>query len=113
MLYTTCVIEPGGGYKWPEHSGALQPSPWLSKADRCGADDARTPVRRAASRRLASPAHEIWLAEGLGGGHRCSGALLHLLGRHVLDVSGDVPAVTEGILEPPRAIAVELVLDRA
>ena len=88
-------------------------SPWLSKADRCGADDARTPVRRAASRRLASPAHEIWLAECLAGGHRCSGALLHLLGGHVLDVSGDVPAVTEGILEPPRAIAVELVLDRA
>ena len=64
------------------------------------------------SRRLVSPAHEIWIAECLGGGHRCSGALLHLLGGHVLDVSGDVPAVTEGVLEPPRAIAVELVLDR-
>src|SRR5262249_17752270 len=38
------------------------------------------------------------------------GALLHLVGRYVLDVSRHAPAMSEGILELPGAVAVELVL---
>src|SRR5437588_12479718 len=46
------------------------------------------------------------------GFHDRLGASLELLRRHVLDVSGDGPDVTERVLERPGAIAVELVLHR-
>jgi hypothetical protein len=46
------------------------------------------------------------------GGHR-GNTLLHLIGPHILNVSGDIPSVTEGVLESPGAIAIELILDRA
>src|SRR5439155_21868070 len=45
------------------------------------------------------------------GAHRRGGPPLHLLGRHVLDVSRDVPDVAEGVLDPAAPVAVELVFD--
>src|SRR5205823_14614397 len=45
--------------------------------------------------------------------HRLRCSLLHLVGRHVLDMRGHVPAVAEGILEVSGPVPVELVLDVA
>jgi acetyl-CoA/propionyl-CoA carboxylase biotin carboxyl carrier protein len=45
-----------------------------------------------------------------GSSSSSSRALLHLMGRDVLDVRGDVPHVTERILEASGAVTVELVL---
>jgi len=80
----------------------------------CGSEvapTARRPRRRASAlvaRRGSKPSMDGYSA----GGHRV-GTVLHLVGSHVLDVSGDIPSVTKGILESPGAIAIELVLDRA
>src|SRR5207253_7972301 len=68
---------------------------------------APTAKPRTRTRRLSPPRPRRSAA-----GHGRCGTRCHLVRWHVLNVSGDAPVVAEGILELPRTVSVELVLDR-
>jgi len=81
--------------------------PWLGGAEQAGG----LTVDGRAHRSLGPARSGRPLAPG-SVAHRLR-ALGQLLGRHVLDVGGNGPAVPPGVLEPADAVAVELVLDGA
>src|SRR5262249_60957593 len=80
----------------------------------------RSPTRRRCSRRDAPSnapssrsAERPSTTDGASALRHLRHAPAHLLGGDVLDVAGDAPPVPERVPELARAVAVELVLDRA
>src|SRR5579864_4312437 len=67
------------------------------------------------SRRRLSPHEQCWsteLRDLLHLGHRVVHTALHLVGRHVFDVSSNRPFVAKGIFELAIAVAPKLIHDR-
>src|SRR3954453_18445827 len=60
-----------------------------------------------------TPTRGAWLTARSSAAHELLHALLHLVGRHVLDMGGHAPAVAEGVRELAAAVTVELVLHLA